>query len=101
MVWNQLKRAIAKSEPRTKDELVKAITDFWYQIMTVELCNRYIDHIYKVAPICVAMKGKATGNVPNQLFTVRSEGKSFRYFADLMEEEQVKARMKQLNIGQE
>jgi hypothetical protein len=28
----------------------------------------YIDHIYKVVPACILMKGAATAKVPNFLF---------------------------------
>lgn len=80
MVWNQMKRHIARIEPRTHDELVNAIHEFWAKTMTREQCNRYIDHIFKVVPVCVRMKGKATGRVPNLLFKDPSRGKSISYF---------------------
>jgi hypothetical protein len=44
MVWNQLKRYLAKKEPTTKDALVQHTMNFWYTEMSVETCNRYIDH---------------------------------------------------------
>jgi hypothetical protein len=44
--------------------------------MTTEQCNMYIDHIYKVAPACILMKGAATAKVPNFLFRERSREKS-------------------------
>ncbi|KAH3850156.1 hypothetical protein DPMN_092562 [Dreissena polymorpha] len=53
MVWNQLQRHLSKSEPRTKKELVQAIKAFWKDHMTVEQCKLYIDHLYKVALICI------------------------------------------------
>lgn len=80
MVSNQMKRHIARIEPRTHDELVNAIHEFWAKTMTREQCNRYIDHIFKVVPVCVRMKGKATGRVPNLLFKDPSRGKSISYF---------------------
>jgi hypothetical protein len=36
--------------------------------MSVETCNRYIDHNFKVVPVIVLMGGRATGDVPKKLF---------------------------------
>ena len=101
MVRNQLKRSIAKSEPRTKEELIDAITSFWYSTMTVELCNKYIDHVYKAAPVCIAMNGKATGDIPNIVFDVRSEGRSLSYFSELLKTDKCKNKLRQLNVRDE
>ena len=60
MVLNQMKRHVAKIDPKTKDDLIETITAFWCEKMTVQQCNLYIDHIYKVIPVCVAMNGAAT-----------------------------------------
>lgn len=98
MVWNQLKCSVAKAEPRTKEELLDAINTFWLQKMTIEQCNRYIDHIYKVAPVCIALNGKATGDLPNVIFRERSEGKSFQYFSDLMKTDEYKDKIVRLNV---
>ncbi|KAH3725879.1 hypothetical protein DPMN_051732 [Dreissena polymorpha] len=57
-----MKRYVAKEGPQTKDELQASLENFWEKEMTVEQCNRYIDHCFKVAPVCVAMKGKATAD---------------------------------------
>lgn len=46
--------AVAKAEPTTKDELKAVILTFWDKVLTTDLCNRYIDHVFKVAPVCVA-----------------------------------------------
>jgi hypothetical protein len=48
--------------------------------MTTEQCNLCIDHIYKVVPVCILMKGAATATVPNFLFRERSCGKNIIYF---------------------
>ncbi|KAH3889202.1 hypothetical protein DPMN_013441 [Dreissena polymorpha] len=76
-----MKRYVAKG-PRPKEELQASLENFWRNEMTVELCNRYIDHCFKVAPVCIAMKGKATGDIPSRLFSERSTGKSFHHFAN-------------------
>ena len=95
MVWDQVKRYVARVEPSTKDELTAAIQNFWSTTMTVELCNTYIDHLFKVAPVCVIMEGKATGDVPNRLFPERSRGRSFSYFNDQLQQADVQARAAQ------
>lgn len=98
MVWNQLKRYISKQEPRTKEELINAIEAFWGEKMTVEQCNRYIDHMFKVAPTVVAMRGKATGDIPKKLFPESSDGKSFKYFSELAMAESVQQKILQLGL---
>jgi hypothetical protein len=80
MVWNELKRCVARETPRTKEELQDCIIRFWRTQMTVEKCCAYIDHVFKVVPTCVLMKGNATGDVPKRLFTDRSRGKSIAFF---------------------
>jgi hypothetical protein len=68
------------STPQQKDELIDVIVQFWYQKMTREQCNLYIDHIYKVAPVCILSEGAATGHLPDRIFKERSRGKSLQYF---------------------
>ncbi|CAC5392038.1 unnamed protein product [Mytilus coruscus] len=80
MVWNQMKRHVARVDPKTKEELVNTLQTFWCEMMTVEQCNMYIDHIYKVAPVCVLMNGAATGHLPDKIFPERTRGKSLAYF---------------------
>lgn len=75
MVWSELKRCVARVASRTKQELQDCILGFWSSEMT-PVSATYIDHVYKVAPVCVLMKGNATGNVPGKLFTERSRMKS-------------------------
>ncbi|KAH3889964.1 hypothetical protein DPMN_014031 [Dreissena polymorpha] len=61
MVWAALKRSIYSQGCTTVDKLIAAILSYWEEL-TVEACNKYIDHIYKVAPVCILMKGAATGH---------------------------------------
>jgi hypothetical protein len=101
MVWNQMKRNIARSEPKTKNELLQCIQKFWIEEMTTEQCNIYIDHIYKVVPVCILMKGTATTTVPNFLFRERSSGKNIIYLyfnQKLTEDEEVRQRAKAVQI---
>lgn len=99
MVWNQMKRNIARSEPKTKNELLQCIQKFWIEEMTTEQCNMYIDHIYKVVPACILMKGAATAKVPNFLFRERSREKSIAYFNQkVTEDEEVRQRIKAVQI---
>ena len=60
------------------------MVQFWKREMTPEKCTVYIDHIYKVVPVCVLMKGSATGDMPNKLFSERSQGKSIAHFQKLL-----------------
>ncbi|KAH3714651.1 hypothetical protein DPMN_057340 [Dreissena polymorpha] len=68
-----MKRVIAKDEPKTKEDVIIAITRVWKENLTDELCGRYIHHDYKVTSIEVAMNGKATCDVPNRMFPELSE----------------------------
>ena len=92
MVWAQLKRYVARVGPSTKAELVRVINDFWDNTMTIDLCNSYIDHVYKVAPVVVLREGKATGDFPNRLFPENSTGKSFQYFNRQLQNPETQAR---------
>ena len=99
MVWAQLKRYIAKMEPRTKDSLIECIQTFWEVAMTVEQCNNYIDHLFKVVPVCARMGGAATGDVPNRLFCERSAGKSIHYFdMEIETNETIRSKAEILNL---
>jgi hypothetical protein len=59
----------------------------------------YIDHIYKVVPACILMKGTATAKVSNFLFRERSREKSIAYFNQkVTEDEEVRQRIKAVQI---
>ena len=58
-LWSEMKMFCARQRPSCKEELVAALTKFWGTV-TVEKCNRYIDHIFKVLPAVVEKKGDAT-----------------------------------------
>ena len=61
-MWHQLKTHLRrKVKPSTKEELVRGIKDFWETKVTPELCNRYINHLYKVLPVVVENVGAASG----------------------------------------
>lgn len=80
MVWNMLKRRLAKKTLKTKDDLQTALQEFWTRDLTIEYCNRFIDHLYKVVPVVIALEGRATADVPRKIFPERSYGKSISYF---------------------
>ena len=46
--------------PRTKEELVSGILQFWKTVMP-EMCCNYINHLRKVVPVVIARAGKASG----------------------------------------
>ena len=61
MVWAYLKWYIRKkAKPRNQADLIHAIQTFWKSKLTINLCNKYIDHLYKVVPIVVEKKGEAS-----------------------------------------
>jgi hypothetical protein len=47
-------------KPRNQDELVDGIVDFWNGL-TVEVCNKYICHLYKVVPKAIEKYGNTSG----------------------------------------
>ena len=60
-VWAAMKRYVGNEAPRTQDALVATILRFWNVHVTVEQCNRYINHIYKVIPRVIAVEGGFSG----------------------------------------
>ena len=60
-LWHELKEYIRREiKPKTKDELVQGIVKFW-DTVTIEKCNRYINHLKKVIPRVIELEGDATG----------------------------------------
>jgi transposase/Fe2+ or Zn2+ uptake regulation protein len=60
-LWHELKyflRTFVK--PQTKEELLSGIQAFW-ETVTPAKCCRYIDHLQKVIPRVIEVKGEATG----------------------------------------
>ena len=62
MMWSEMKTYIRREvKPRTEQQLVKGIKDFWNTVGTAK-CNRYINHIDKMMPIVIEREGKASGH---------------------------------------
>ena len=60
-LWHELKEFIRREvKPKTKQELIDGIVRFW-ETVTVEKCNRYINHSNKVIPRVIELEGAATG----------------------------------------
>ena len=60
-LWHELKEFLRREvKPRTKDELVQGILQFW-ETVDVTKCTRYIRHLRKVLPRIVELNGDATG----------------------------------------
>ena len=60
-LWHELKEYIRREvKPRTKDELVNGIHEFWTTVDTAK-CQKYIRHLRKVIPKVIEVKGEATG----------------------------------------
>lgn len=62
-VWHQLKHFLrSEKKPKTKAELLDGIGEFWANVVTVELCNKYIDHMTKVVPLVITAGGAQSGH---------------------------------------
>lgn len=60
-LWHELKEYLRREvKPKTKDELVKGIQEFW-ETVSVDKCKKYISHLRKVIPRVIELKGDATG----------------------------------------
>ena len=60
-VWAAMKHYVSKKQPRTQEELVSVLKSFWSEHLTVEQCNRYINHIYRVIPKVIVKAGGYSG----------------------------------------
>ena len=47
-------------KPKTKQELIDGILQLWDNV-TVDKCNKYINHLNKVIPRVIVLEGAATG----------------------------------------
>ena len=47
-------------KPTIKLELIDGIVRFW-ETVTVEKCNKYINHLNEVIPCVIELEGAATG----------------------------------------
>ena len=60
-LWHELKEYCRREvKPRTKDELVQGILEFW-KTVDVQKCQKYIRHLRKVVPKVIELNGAATG----------------------------------------
>ena len=61
-LWAEMKHFIsAKAKPKNKAELEEALQAFW-QTVTPEKCQRYINHIHKVIPRVIEHNGGPSGD---------------------------------------
>ena len=96
MVWNMLKRHVARRNPTTKEELKNYCRDFWDIELTPEVCTRFIEHNYKLVPLTVRIGGKATGDLPKKLFKESSEGKDEEYFNTFLDTTESREKLRRL-----
>ena len=63
LLWHELKWYVRKHvKPKTKEELVTGLREFWTTRVTKEKCQRYINRVLtKVVPRVVELQGQATG----------------------------------------
>ena len=60
-LWHELKKFIGrKVKPKTKDEHVSGIFQFWATVYFIK-CRKYICHLDKVVPKVIELNGDATG----------------------------------------
>ena len=60
-LWHELKEYIRREiKPSTKVELIAGIEKSW-DTVSVEKCNKYINHLRKVLPRIIHLDGAATG----------------------------------------
>ena len=60
-LWHELKEFIRREvKPKTKDELVEGISNFWSTVDTAK-CRKYIGHLRKVLLKVIELNGNATG----------------------------------------
>lgn len=60
-LWHELKEYMRREvKPRTKDELISGIEEFWSTI-NKDKCRKYIRHLRKVLPRAIEVNGDATG----------------------------------------
>ena len=60
-LWHELKEYIRReTKPTTKDQLTEGTVKFW-ETVSKEKCNRHINHLKKVIPRVIELKGDATG----------------------------------------
>ena len=60
-LWHELKEYVRREiKPSTKAELITGIEQFW-DTVSVEKCNKYINHLRKVFPRIIHLDGAATG----------------------------------------
>lgn len=97
MVWANLKQQVYRQGCSSIEDLTRVIQEYWEQV-TPEMCNRYIDHVFKASTICVLMDGDATGDVPRKVFPESSRGHSFRYYQELLKTPEVVAKCEKLGL---
>jgi len=60
-LWSEMKAYIRRHvKPTSLAELIAGCNKFW-RTVDVEKCNRYINHLKKVVPAVVRLKGYPTG----------------------------------------
>jgi transposase len=63
IVWNDLKNDLNENvKPNNHKELCNGIHKFWNTVVTVDYCNKKIDHIERVLKNIIHSEGKATGS---------------------------------------
>lgn len=87
MVWNRMKRFIGQRGPQTKEDLIQSNQTFWAEKMSPDVCRKYIEHNFKVVPVCIHLGGATTSDNPKKLFkTEQSLAKDIAFFQRKLKE---------------
>ena len=58
LVWSHMKSWLrTECKPTTAKELKEGILHYWKHILTIDLCNKFIDHIYTQLHEVIASNG--------------------------------------------
>ena len=61
-VWNDLKACLRDfAKPSNIAQLANSICDFWKSTVTLDYCNKTIDHLYTVRKMVISLKREVTG----------------------------------------
>jgi len=62
LIWAEMKQFLRMTvKPECQADLVQGCRKFWRENLDKEKCSKYIDHLYKVIPKVIELKGHPTG----------------------------------------
>jgi len=62
LIWAEMKQFLRKKvKPESQADLLHGCRLFWRNELDTAKCNKYIDHLYKVFPKIIELKGHPSG----------------------------------------